>query len=68
MQQKSELEKEKKILEDLAMEKESALQKKIKTIGNYVHDSVTISDDEVGQQIPRRSKSADLILPRIIIH
>ena len=41
------LEKEKKVLEDSAAEKDALLQKKIKTIGNYVHDSVPISNNEV---------------------
>lgn len=29
------------------MEKDAALQRKVKTIGNYVDDSVPISDNEV---------------------
>ena len=33
--------------EESAGPKDIALQKKLKTIGNYVHDSVPISDDEV---------------------
>jgi len=41
------LEKEKKRLEDLTLEKEKPLMMKIKSIGNYVHDSVPISDNEV---------------------
>ena len=45
------MEKEKKVLEESASEKEAALQKKIKTIGNYVHDSVPISNNEVGIQV-----------------
>ena len=47
LQKKAEMEKEKKVLEESASEKEAALQKKIKTIGNYVHDSVPISKNEV---------------------
>ncbi|KAH0556957.1 hypothetical protein GP486_005253 [Trichoglossum hirsutum] len=46
LQKKADLESERKALEDLVAEKESALQKKIKTIGNYVHDSVPVSNDE----------------------
>lgn len=45
--QKGELEKEKKALIDSAAEKDVALRKKISTIGNIVHDSVPISDNEV---------------------
>ena len=41
------MEKEKKTLEESAQEKEALLNKKLKTIGNYVHDSVPVSDDEV---------------------
>jgi len=47
MAQKAELEKEKKILIECAAEKDIALKKKIGTIGNIVHDSVPISDNEV---------------------
>lgn len=45
------MEKEKKVLEESASEKEAALQKKIKTIGNYVHDSVPVSKNEVRIQV-----------------
>lgn len=47
MQKKVELEKEKKALDDSALEKEIVLQRKLKTIGNYVHDSVPVSNTEV---------------------
>ncbi|PBP17440.1 hypothetical protein BUE80_DR011803 [Diplocarpon rosae] len=46
MAQKVDLEKEKKALTDSATEKELILKKKIGTIGNIVHDSVPISDNE----------------------
>ncbi|KAI9881371.1 MAG: Cytosolic seryl-tRNA synthetase [Pleopsidium flavum] len=36
---KADLDKAKKVLEESALEKEAALQRKIRTIGNYVHDS-----------------------------
>lgn len=39
------------MLEESATEKEAALQKKIKTIGNYVHDSVPISNNEVPNEV-----------------
>ena len=48
MREKGDLEKEKKLLEDSAVEKEQLLTKKLKSVGNYVHDSVPISDNEVG--------------------
>ena len=47
LQKKSDLEKKKKLTEDSATEKDTLLQKKIKTIGNYVHDSVPVSNNEV---------------------
>ncbi|KAL8739277.1 MAG: hypothetical protein Q9181_000007 [Wetmoreana brouardii] len=43
---KSGLEDEKKRIEECVVEKEAALQRKIKTIGNYVHDSVPVSNNE----------------------
>ena len=47
MEQKTTLEIEKKTKEDLATEKEKARDRKLKTIGNYVHPSVPVSDNEV---------------------
>jgi seryl-tRNA synthetase len=47
--QKAELEKEKKTLIDSAAEKEAALKTKVKSIGNIVHDSVPVSDNEVSR-------------------
>ena len=41
------LEGDKKRKEDEALEKEFKRDIKIKTIGNYVHDSVPVSDNEV---------------------
>ena len=41
------MEKEKKVLEDSAAEKDALLRRKIKSIGNYVHDSVPVSNNEV---------------------
>lgn len=35
------------MLEESAKEKDAMLQKKLKTVGNYVHDSVPISNNEV---------------------
>ncbi|KMU82950.1 seryl-tRNA synthetase [Coccidioides immitis H538.4] len=45
--QKAKLEQDKKAQEDLAVEKEKLRDRKLKTIGNYVHDSVPISNNEV---------------------
>jgi seryl-tRNA synthetase len=47
MTQKVDLEKEKKAFIDSAAEKDVALRKKISTIGNIVHNSVPVSDNEV---------------------
>lgn len=44
---KKDMEKEQKEVESLGEQKDELLQKKLKTIGNYVHDSVPISDNEV---------------------
>lgn len=46
--QKIDLEKEKKALIDSAAEKDVALKKKIGTIGNIVHESVPVNNNEVG--------------------
>lgn len=48
MAQKLELEKEKKAKIELAGEKDVALKKKISTIGNIVHESVPVHNNEVG--------------------
>lgn len=47
MTEKTDLEKELKAANDSADEKEVTLRKKIGTIGNIVHDSVPINNDEV---------------------
>jgi seryl-tRNA synthetase len=47
LQQKVDLEKEKKQAEDEAAEKEKLRDRKCKTIGNYVHESVPVNDNEV---------------------
>lgn len=46
LKQKVELEQKMKKQQELAEEKQVLLNKKVKTIGNYVHDSVSISDNE----------------------
>ena len=47
LKQKEALQKEKAAQEALAAEKLQALHLKAKTVGNYVHESVPISNDEV---------------------
>lgn len=47
LKRKVELEKEVRRIEELAQEKERKRDIKIRTIGNYVHDSVPINDNEV---------------------
>jgi len=47
MKQKVELEKEKKSFIEAAAEKDVTLRKKIGSIGNIVHDSVPVNNDEV---------------------
>jgi len=42
-----ELQNDKKAQEDVAAEKLVKLLQKVKSIGNYVHDSVPVSNDEV---------------------
>jgi seryl-tRNA synthetase len=50
MKQKIDLEKEKKALIDSAAEKDVALKKKVSSIGNIVHDSVPVNNNEVRLQ------------------
>lgn len=47
MEQKASFEKRKKDAEDVAVQKEAERDKKIRTIGNYVHESVPVSNNEV---------------------
>ena len=47
LKQKETLQKEKATQETLAAEKLQALHLKAKTVGNYVHESVPVSNDEV---------------------
>ncbi|TGO37315.1 hypothetical protein BHYA_0100g00150 [Botrytis hyacinthi] len=46
LQKKADLTKEKKTWDDAAAEKEVLLNKKIGTIGNFVHESVPVNNDE----------------------
>ena len=47
LKEKIDLEKKKKALVESALEKDAALKTKIKTVGNYVHESVPVSNNEV---------------------
>ena len=48
MEKKALFEKEKKDLEQIAADKEVELKRKVINIGNLVHHSVPVSNDEVG--------------------
>lgn len=48
IEQKTNLEKSKKDAEELAAQKETQRDRKVRTIGNYVHESVPVSNNEVG--------------------
>ncbi|OQD70526.1 hypothetical protein PENDEC_c023G01573 [Penicillium decumbens] len=51
--QKADIEKRKKEAEDIAVQKELERDRKIRPIGNYVHDSVPVSNNEDDNQIIR---------------
>lgn len=64
LKQKEALQKEKAAQEALAAEKLQALHLKAKTVGNYVHGSVPISNDEVSSSRPSTAwVQADLCRP-----
>ncbi|RDA84671.1 hypothetical protein CP532_3509 [Ophiocordyceps camponoti-leonardi (nom. inval.)] len=52
--QKQDLEKQKKSMVDSAAKKEALLKSKLKTIGNIVHHSVPVSDNEVNNSVLRK--------------
>jgi len=56
LKQKADLEKEKKGLLESAADKDLALKRKIGTIGNLVHESVPISNNEVAPPFELPSK------------
>ncbi|KAB8240058.1 hypothetical protein BDV35DRAFT_374755 [Aspergillus flavus] len=63
LEEKAALEQRKKDAEDLALQKEKQRDSKLRTIGNYVHDSVPVSNNEVGvYRSPKYSfgKGADM--------
>ncbi|EMR61918.1 putative seryl-trna synthetase protein [Eutypa lata UCREL1] len=53
LQHKAQLAKEKQAFLDSATQKEAALKTKVKSIGNIVHDSVPVSDNEDNNAIQR---------------
>ncbi|CAL00579.1 serine--tRNA ligase, cytoplasmic [Aspergillus awamori] len=54
MEQKANLEKSKKDAEELAIQKEKQRDSKIRTIGNIVHDSVPVSNNEDDNAVIRK--------------
>ena len=68
--QKDALETQKKALEDTAARKYAALVKKVKSIGNYVHDSVPVSSDESHNALVREwaPPGANLSKPDCLSH
>lgn len=50
LKQKEELTRQKKAQDDLAAEKLAVLTRKVKSVGNYVHESVPVSDNEDNNQ------------------
>ncbi|KAL4753850.1 hypothetical protein BDW72DRAFT_168135 [Aspergillus terricola var. indicus] len=53
LEEKAELESQRKEAEGIALQKEDLRDKKIRTIGNYVHDSVPISSNEDDNSVIR---------------
>lgn len=51
MEEKSNLDKSKKDAEEHAVQKEAQRDRKIRTIGNYVHESVPVSNNEVSSAL-----------------
>lgn len=64
MAQKDQLEKDKKDMEEQAEQKYVALMRKVKGIGNYVHDSVPVSDDEENNRLIRKWAPDGVILEK----
>lgn len=58
IEQKAGLEKEKKAAEEIASQKENQRDRMIRTIGNYVHESVPVSNNEVSLIAVCQNKSA----------
>ncbi|KAN0072545.1 hypothetical protein V8E54_009474 [Elaphomyces granulatus] len=60
LEQKVELERRRKEADEFAIEKEAQRDKKIKTIGNYVHDSVPVSNNEDDNPIIKKWAPNDI--------
>lgn len=60
--QKADIEKRKKEAEDIAAQKELERDRKIRPIGNYVHDSVPVSNNEVGSPVQNHRRQACFIM------
>ncbi|KAJ5095157.1 hypothetical protein N7532_007448 [Penicillium argentinense] len=62
--EKAELDKKKKEAEDKAIQVENERDRKIRTIGNYVHESVPVSQTEDDNQIIKNWKPEDAAMDR----
>ncbi|KAJ5885660.1 Serine--tRNA ligase cytoplasmic [Penicillium tannophilum] len=62
--QKTDVDKRKKQAEDAALAKELERDRKIRTIGNYVHDSVPLSNNEDDNQVIRTWTPQDAVMQR----
>ncbi|KAJ6010522.1 Serine--tRNA ligase cytoplasmic [Penicillium sp. IBT 35674x] len=64
LSQKTDVDKRKKQAEDAALAKEMERDRKIRTIGNYVHDSVPLSNNEDDNQVIRTWTPQDAVMQR----
>ncbi|KAI9887768.1 MAG: Cytosolic seryl-tRNA synthetase [Watsoniomyces obsoletus] len=60
VQKKAELEKEKKTLDEAAGEKDAALSTKVGLVGNYVHESVPVDNNEDRNELIRQWAPKDV--------
>ncbi|KAL2219731.1 seryl-tRNA synthetase [Thermoascus aurantiacus ATCC 26904] len=64
LERKVDLERQKKEAEDLAIAKEAQRDKKIKTIGNYVHDTVPVSNNEDDNVVIRKWAPENVVVEK----
>lgn len=64
IEQKANLEKSKKEAEELAVGKESQRDRKIRTIGNYVHESVPVSNNEDDNVVAKKWSPEDVVVEK----
>lgn len=64
LQQKIELEREKKALTESAAEKDAALKAKVKSVGNIVHHTVPISNSEDDNEVQRKWAPAGITVEK----